>query len=270
MYQLSAFNDDYLSDLQYMDNSHHTNNKFACPDFVHNNLYLVRFRRGLSDFFAQIASHNNLEIVLWTAAVRTVYTDLMKTVHAMLSEQIKTNKPLWDAILFRDNCTCRQNGSYFKDLSLLNRSMSKMMMVDNIWYNFENFEYNGLPITEYWGHCNDTELPKLSNILRDILSANEAKTADVRQIFHELALKHNFSTFKLENMLQRISYIPELDEEEVYEMEMDFASSQSVCNELYESSEETQCFFSQFGMVFASHFSFLYLSLFSFYVLCIR
>merc|ERR1712176_453922 len=61
---------------------------------------------------------------------------------------------------------------------------------------------------------------------------------DVRSIYHQLAFKHNFSTFKLETMIQRIasSYIAkeQIDEDEIYEMEMDFASSQSLSDEFYE------------------------------------
>ncbi len=36
--------------------------------------------------------------------------------------------------------------------------MQKVVMIDNIAFNFQGFEYNGLPNDEYWGHSNDPQL----------------------------------------------------------------------------------------------------------------
>merc|ERR1719384_3117399 len=134
-----------------MDQTKNKNNsKFSAPDLIYNNMYLVRFRCGLSSFFDKMRSFNNLEIILWTAAVRKVYTGLMDEVHSVLSERLNVATPLWSDILFRDNCTVRENGSYFKDLSLLGRDMKDVVMIDNKISNFHGFEDNGLPINEYW------------------------------------------------------------------------------------------------------------------------
>merc|ERR1712129_634490 len=164
--------------------------------------------------------------------------------HSMLMNAIDCNvSPLWLDILYRDNCTRRPNGSYFKDLSLLNRNMSAVMMVDNIEYNFENFEHNGLPVCEYWGHCNDAELPKLCHIVRDIVCSPSNLQEDVRAIYHALAFEHKFITFKLDNMLRRITYIPaiEMDDsvpnDEVYEMEMDESSESTNCSRINQSDD---------------------------------
>eukprot|EP01084_Bolivina_argentea_P063201 115436_1 len=123
--EVNCMNDGYLDDITYCSNKR--DNKFSVPDLVYNNLYLVRFRNGLDKFFNEINSYKNLEIVLWTAAVRKVYTNLMKQVEQILLKRINNSSiiSLWSTILFRDNCSQRENGSYFKDLSLLNRPYNK-------------------------------------------------------------------------------------------------------------------------------------------------
>lgn len=169
-------------------------------------MYLVRFRGGLDKFFDAMTSYKNLEIILWTAAVRKVYTGLMRQVHDLLLNKINNNNnnkqinKIWDDILFRDNCTMRENGSYFKDLSLLDRDYNNLIMIDNISFNFQGFEYNGLPIQEYWGHLNDSELIKLISIMNDALAPSPSNY-DVRNVLHQYAFFHQFSTYKLDLML---------------------------------------------------------------------
>lgn len=204
--QINCLNDEYLTEVKYTDNKHEENNKFSKPDLVYNNMYLVRFRGGLDKFFDAMTSYKNLEIILWTAAVRKVYTGLMRQVHDLLLNKINNNNnnkqinKIWDDILFRDNCTMRENGSYFKDLSLLDRDYNNLIMIDNISFNFQGFEYNGLPIQEYWGHLNDSELIKLISIMNDALAPSPSNY-DVRNVLHQYAFFHQFSTYKLDLML---------------------------------------------------------------------
>jgi hypothetical protein len=235
--EINCLNDAYLQSLQYMSNER--DNKFSKPDLVYNNMYLVRFRSGLYNFFQTLIQYENLEIILWTAAVRKVYTPLMIQVEQMLLSQInngtQTQTNLWQNVLFRDNCSVRENGSYFKDLSLLNRNLSNLIMIDNISFNFEGFEYNGLPINEYWGHQNDQQLNKLLNILHDILCSTSAPNEDIRRTLHRLAFLYDFSTFKLDQMLKCIkSHEPE---PELTDINMDFPPSSESNN--YDGSDSS-------------------------------
>merc|ERR1719189_68191 len=115
---INCAEDSYLHQVQYMANPR--DSKFSTPDMVYDNLYLVRFRNNLASFFVHMTTHHSsLEIVLWTAAVRSVYTGLMAQVHEHLRTILKVETPLWHAILYRDNCTARVHGGYLKDLSQL-------------------------------------------------------------------------------------------------------------------------------------------------------
>jgi len=200
--QVNCLNDEYLSQLQYVNNAHYKGGKFSKPDLVYNNLYLVRFRDGLADFFTQMVSYKELEIVLWTAAVRKVYTGLMREVERMLLAQMKLSnvERIWSHILFRDNCTSRANGSYYKDLALLGRDTARLIMLDNISFNFQGFEHNGLPIQEYWGHINDSELAKFCALMKEMMAPTHSR--DVRHVLHRLAFVYNVSTYKLDMMLR--------------------------------------------------------------------
>ncbi len=51
-------------------------------------------------------------------------------------------------------------------------------MIDNISYNFEHFEYNGLSINEYWGHLNNNQLYKLIDIING--SVISSSSNDIR------------------------------------------------------------------------------------------
>jgi len=194
---LNCIEDEYLRKVQYL-GGERADSKFRRVDLVHDNLYLVRFRSGLARFFGEVAAMPSLEVVLWTAAVRSVYTALMEQVHRRLAAELNATRPLWQHILFRDNCSARRNGSYFKDLSLLNRGLDRLVMVDNMPCNFEGFELNGLPIDEFWGHRHDAELAKLGPLIADALRSED----DVRCALHRAAYRHRLSTKKLDAMLR--------------------------------------------------------------------
>ena len=170
-------------------------------------MYLVRFRSGLYEFFEKMVSYKNLEIILWTAAVRKVYTDLMDKVEKMILNKLKNKNinKIWTHILFRDNCTVRENGSYFKDLSLLGRNYNNLIMIDNISFNFEGFEYNGLPIQEYWGHLNDNELNKFCKIMNELMIGTSQTNYDIRSVLHHYAFVYDFSSYKLDLMLSYLN-----------------------------------------------------------------
>jgi len=125
-------------------------------------------------------------------------------VHTALMAQLELceGTRLWQHTLFRDNCTVRANGSYFKDLARLDRPMGSVVMVDNLSNNFAGFEYNGLPINEYYGHQGDAELAKLEKVVGAVMHSK----VDVRGVLHSAALKEEFSAYKLNSMLYALDW----------------------------------------------------------------
>merc|ERR1712087_49411 len=230
-HQLSCFNDEFVQQLTYVDTERHAaGSKLSAPDLIFEKLYAVRFRNGLGAFLEKLAALEHLEVVLWTAAVRELYTGLMTQVHDVLAKRLSLAQGtrLWQHILFRDNCTAREDGSYLKDLALLDRPLASLVMVDNIASNFSGFEYNGLPIDEYWGHQDDSELAKLTKVL-DSLYVLAPK--DVRSALHAAALSEDLSSYKLNSMLGALHYHHQQQKQALQVFTLDSASMSTACDD---------------------------------------
>ena len=78
--------------------------------------------------------------------------------------------------LYRNSCKFRK-GVYVKDLSRIGRDLSKTIIVDNIAENYELQADNGINILSWFSSLHDTELQKLTLILRMFV---ENKVEDVR------------------------------------------------------------------------------------------
>jgi CTD nuclear envelope phosphatase 1 len=78
---------------------------------------------------------------------------------------------------FRDSCTQLPNGSYTKDLSLVEADLSRVCLVDNSPVSYTVNEANGIPI-EGWTHDPSDEA------LLDLLPVLDSLrfTSDVRRV----------------------------------------------------------------------------------------
>jgi CTD small phosphatase-like protein 2 len=82
--------------------------------------------------------------------------------------------------LFRDHCFKTKQGVYVKDLRILNRSLEKMVLVDNAMYSFALQLTNGVPIIPFNDSKADQELQHLSSFLLKLRHVD-----DVRPIIHQ-------------------------------------------------------------------------------------
>lgn len=87
--------------------------------------------------------------------------------------------------LFREHCHSTSDGMFVKDLRVINRSLSELVLVDNAAYSYAFQVENGIPILPYYEGRNDYELSSLEKYLEGIILAK-----DVREI--------NKKTFKLD------------------------------------------------------------------------
>src|SRR5690606_1023181 len=77
--------DELTGDLEYLKfikNNTNNNNNLKEIDIEWNNFYYIRLRPNLLQFLCELNKYFN--IILWTAAVRYVYMDLMNVVHNKL------------------------------------------------------------------------------------------------------------------------------------------------------------------------------------------
>jgi CTD small phosphatase-like protein 2 len=81
--------------------------------------------------------------------------------------------------LYRKHSINKDNDIYLKDLSLLGRDLSKIIIIDDLAKNYKLQQDNGLPITCWKGDINDTTLKDLIPILKKIVEDN---IEDVRNV----------------------------------------------------------------------------------------
>jgi CTD small phosphatase-like protein 2 len=67
--------------------------------------------------------------------------------------------------LYRRNCQCIEEGYYIKDLRVLGRDLSRVVLVDNAAYSYCFQVANGIPILPYYEGSNDFELGALKEYL---------------------------------------------------------------------------------------------------------
>jgi len=136
----------------------------------------VRLRPGVHEFLDAVK--DKFEVVVFTASQK-VYAD-------SLLDRLDPEGTRIEHRLFRDSCLPVE-GNYLKDLTVLNRSLTSCVLVDNSPHAFGYQTDNGIPIESWFDDPSDKELWKLERFLRKIRTVD-----DVRPIVRE-----EFQTHKL-------------------------------------------------------------------------
>jgi CTD small phosphatase-like protein 2 len=145
----------------------------------------VRKRPHLELFLQTVATM--FEVVVFTASQK-VYAD-------KLLDLIDPKKNMIQHRLFREACLCVQ-GNFIKDLSVLDRDLTKTVLVDNSPHAYGYNVDNGVPILSWFDDPNDTELLKLIEFLKRVQPA-----ADVRDV-----VRDQFKTHRLVQHAGRVPY----------------------------------------------------------------
>ncbi|KAF7332146.1 FCP1-like proteiny domain-containing protein [Mycena kentingensis (nom. inval.)] len=109
----------------------------------HSTLYHVH-KRPFADFFLRTVSG-------WYTLV--IFTASMKEYADPIIDWLDAGRGILEHRLFRDSCTQLPNGSYTKELSVVDSDLSRVCLIDNspISYRVNEGSSNGIPI-EGWTH----------------------------------------------------------------------------------------------------------------------
>ena len=84
------------------------------------------------------------------------------------------------------------NGTYIKDLRILNEDLRNVVIVDNATYSFAYQLDNGIPIISWFDNENDIELRNLIGYLYHLSNADDVRTIN-RQNFRLRSFAEEYS-----------------------------------------------------------------------------
>ena len=130
-------------------------------------LYHVYKRPHLDFFLKKVAS--------WYTLV--VFTASMPEYADPVIDWIDGGRGVFAKRLFRESCTQASNGSYMKDLDLIDKDLSRVALVDNSPISYSINPANGIPISGWISDPNDEALLDLLPFLDSLRF-----TTDVRRV----------------------------------------------------------------------------------------
>lgn len=136
----------------------------------------VLIRPGVQYFLQRLALV--YELVIYTASMSIYANPLVDTIDG---------DRLIPYRLYRDHCFSYQ-GSYIKDLSLLGRPMSDVIIVDNSPNAYHFHPENAVPILSWYDDPDDRCLLEMLPLLEAMATVNDVRTIIPRIVNRDIAL----------------------------------------------------------------------------------
>jgi Dullard-like phosphatase family protein len=135
---------------------------------VEGTRFIVNKRPGLDQFLEQAS--RDFELIAFTAGIEQYGRAVIKAIDP-------EGKYFRHRGLFRQNCTLL-DGAYVKDLTILNRRMERIVLVDNSDHSFHNDQLlNGIRVKDFYDDPLDGELVPLLEFLQEIKDAEDVREA---------------------------------------------------------------------------------------------
>lgn len=159
-----------FSSLNMIEDAEHTFN--TCFQDQEYKVYVV-LRPYVTEFLQAMAKHFEMFI----------YTSAKKEYAEMIVDILDPKKKLFRHRLYQDDCACVL-GHYIKDLGVLERDLSKTVILDNAPHTFPYHLMNMIPIKSWSGDKDDKELHRLIPYLEKLVQADDFRAILKRRTDH--------------------------------------------------------------------------------------
>ena len=129
--------------------------------YKNNKTNTIILRNGLFSFLSTIKPF--FELILFSIDSKDFSYPIIN--------MIENDKIYFDYKFYKDHCVLYKN-NLIKDVTLIGRDLSKIIIVDNNETCFELNKENGIKISSFYGDNNDNKLFELKNILKEIYFKN--------------------------------------------------------------------------------------------------
>lgn len=136
------------------------------------------------------------EVVMFTASMSQYAKEILK---------VLDQRRYGYYLLTRTDCTL-SNGRYIKDLSIINRDLKDVIIVDNLPESYLNHPYNGLPIESWYGNPFDKDLNKVMVALERLATVD-----DVRPYISKFVINDKISMYTLLKIIGEPRRVSPLD-----------------------------------------------------------
>lgn len=149
------------SSLEYCDDADFT---FTVNFNERDHTVYVRCRPHLQDFMERVASL--FEIIIFTAS-QSIYAEQLLNV-------LDPKRRVFRHRVYRESCVY-VDGNYLKDLSVLGRDLSRVIIIDNSPQAFGFQVDNGIPIESWFDDRSDQELLQLLPFLESLAGVEDVR-----------------------------------------------------------------------------------------------
>ena len=102
---------------------------------------------------------------------------------------IDPDSSIFDLRLFREQCYATPKDIYVKDLRILNRDLSKTIIVDNSAYSFGFQPENGVLVLPFKGEKDDSEFLMLGEYLTHLMKFDDFRNFNKKYFLYEEFMK---------------------------------------------------------------------------------
>jgi len=149
-------------------------NILVAPEWTYKTGYRFKKRPAL-DYFLDVVGYPNFEVVIYTSESSMTAPSVIESMDPKQRIMYK---------LYRD-CTKYMNGHHVKDLSKLNRDLSRVIYIDFDPKSFQLNPDNVLRVPKWEGNMDDTALVDLAELLKTIHLSDVDDVRPVLQYYSE-------------------------------------------------------------------------------------